>query len=140
MPPVLLEERVCAFQVSSIEKLLHQAALVGFPKHAGPDGAADGVVHGIAGECRQEQQSGEEPRFERPGGREGACGKEQRVARQERRDDEPGLGEDDREEQAVDPGPVRIDERGQMTVEVDDVINEFGHRQQGHTASRTCAA
>ena len=44
---------------------------------------------------------------------------QQRIAGQERPDDEAGLDEDDDEQQRVDPGAVRGDEVGEMRVEVE---------------------
>ena len=49
---------------------------------------------------------------------------EQRVAGQERHDDEPGLDEDDREQQRVDPGAVEAHEVGQMDVDVKDEVEQ----------------
>src|SRR5262249_5249997 len=51
--------------------------------------------------------------------RERADHEEQRVARQEWRDDEPGFAEHDSEEQRVDPRAVRGDERREMLIEMD---------------------
>ena len=53
---------------------------------------------------------------ERPCRAERARREQQRIARQERRDDEAGLREDDREQDAVDPRPVGGDELEQLLV------------------------
>ena len=71
-----------------------------------PDGAADRVVHGIAGDRGGEQDDGGERDVEAARRRDRAGGEEQRVAGQERRHDQPGLGEDDHEEHSVDPPAV----------------------------------
>src|SRR5439155_14595307 len=60
-------------------------------------------------------------------GAEGAGGKEQRVARQERRDDEASFGEHDREQERVDPRAVLANERQQMPVEMQDEVDQRVH-------------
>lgn len=58
---------------------------------------------------------------------EGAGGEQQAVARQKGHDDEPGLDEDDRKQQQVDPGAVVLHERDQMAVDVQDEIDQGHH-------------
>ena len=58
---------------------------------------------------------------------ERAGGEQQRVAGQKRRDDDAGLGEDDREQNRVDPRAVGADEVEQMPVEVEKEVDDSGH-------------
>ena len=51
-------------------------------------------------------------------GRHGADREEQRIARQERGDDQPRFGEDDREQDDVEPGPQRLAYCIESSVEV----------------------
>ena len=59
---------------------------------------------------------------------------EQRVARQERRDHEPGLAEHDHEQQRVDPRAVLLQQRREMPVEVDHEVPEEGEELHGRAA------
>ena len=97
-------------------------------KMRGPDEPADGEVHGIPRERRERQEREAERRVHGAGCTQGAGGEQQRVARQERRDDEPGLGEDDQEEQPVDPDTVGADELEQMAVAMKDEVDDVGMR------------
>ena len=64
---------------------------------------------------------------ERAAGGQRARGKEQRIARQKRRDHQPGLREDDEEQDRVDPDAVVRDQFEQVDVDVQEEIDEFGH-------------
>jgi len=64
---------------------------------------------------------------ERAAGRQSAHGKEERIARQERRDDESGFREDHEEEKSVHPGAVQGDELGQVPVQVQEQVDRQLH-------------
>ena len=49
---------------------------------------------------------------------------------QKGRDDEAGLGKDDREQERVDPGAVGRHQLEQVAVDVQQQIDEFGHVSQ----------
>ena len=69
-----------------------------------------------------------DPRVEEPGAAERAGREEQRVARQDRRDDQAGLGKDDEEDDAVDPGAVRLGQREKVLVDLQDEIYRRMHQ------------
>ena len=92
-----------------------------------PGRAADGVVHRVAGNRRRQQQNRGQPEVERAGRRQRAGRKEQRIARQKRRDDQAGLRKDDEEQDGVDPDAVVGHQLEQIAVDVKQEIDEFGH-------------
>ena len=83
---------------------------------AGADDATDGVVGRISQDGRNDEQEGDAGQVERAARAQGARGKEQRVARQERRHHQSGFREDDQEQDGVDPDPVARDELEQVNV------------------------
>ena len=68
---------------------------------------------------------------------------QERVARQERSDDQPRLGEDDQEEDDVEPGPDRLRHEGvdrigaEMDQGVEELLDEFHHDSRGLSAGTT---
>jgi hypothetical protein len=93
-------------------------------KIRGPTARPIAVVDRIPEEGRSEEQREQQRSVQAAGVRDGTGREKQRVARKKRRDDEASLREDDAEEQPVDPGPIRIDQLGQMSVEVEDEVDE----------------
>ena len=83
----------------------------------------------FAGDGGHEQQRERQPRVEDVARGEGAAREQQRVAGQERRDDQPGLREDDGEQDGVDPRTVRDGQLGEVCVEVDEQIDQRVHRE-----------
>ena len=91
---------------------------------------ADGVVDRVAKDRRGQQQDDDDDPDVRAGvgGRQGAGREQQRVAGQERRDDQARLGEHDQEQQGVDPDAIQLDELRQLGVKVEDKVEEgFEH-------------
>ena len=86
------------------------------------DPRADRVVDGVAGDGRHDQRRHQHADVEHAGGRQRPGGEVQRVARQERRHDEPGLGEDDGEEDGVGPRTRGIDDGQQPLVHVEQEV------------------
>ena len=80
-----------------------------------------------------DQQQHDQPEVERAERRERPRRKEQRVARQERGDHEPGLAEDDQKQDQVGPGAVLRDQLAQVLVQVQKEIDDA--RQQIHARS-----
>ena len=95
--------------------------------HPGPGtGAprgADRVVDGVAEKAAAINRHQDFERTRRS--RERAGGEEQRVAGQERRDDQAGLGEDDGEENAVGPAAGGIRTIPETFVDVEEEINHL---------------
>ena len=93
---------------------------------SGADGPADPIVDRVAehrGDRQQDQQHDDVERIgverrHRPG-----C-EEQRIARQEGRDHEAGLAEDDREQDYVGPRTPDVEDLVQLFVEVEEEIEE----------------
>ena len=56
---------------------------------------------------------------------QGAAGEQQGVSRQERRDDQSGLAEDDHEQDKINQGTVRCHHHGNVFVKVHDVFAEI---------------
>ena len=97
-PAVAVVERLRPAQV-----LLLEPARIGLIEDARPDVVADRVVDRVAEDCRGDQHADQHmdvhagARDDRPGN------EEQRVARQQRENDEAGLGKDDQEQEAIEP-------------------------------------
>ena len=91
------------------------------------DRPADGVVDGISGRGGDDEQPAGQPDVERAGRGPGAGGEQQRVAGQERRDNQAGLAEHDDEQDGVDPRPVTGDEFEQVGIDVEQKIDQLGH-------------
>ena len=82
--------------------------------------SADRVIAGVARDGRGEEDGGEQVCVHRCSGlrRDGARHEQQRVAGQERRDDQSGLAEDDGEEDGVSPQMVLLDDAEQVLVDM----------------------
>src|SRR5262249_365978 len=80
-----------------------------------------GRGRGMRGGQQHEQDPRVQPAVHRGGQRAGR--EQQRIAGQKRREDEPGLGKDDRKQDAVDPGAVGVNELDEVLVEVEDEID-----------------
>ena len=94
-----------------------------------PDVVADAVIDGVAQDRGDDQQQRGRPQVDRRAGmgRHGADREEERIARQDRRDHQPRLGEDDQEEHGVgDRRAHRHHERvDRIRAEVDQGIEEL---------------
>jgi hypothetical protein len=91
------------------------------------DRAADRIIHRVAGDRRRDQQRQQDADVERAVRGQRTSREEQRIARQNRCDDEAGLGEDDGEQHPVNPPTVGLDEIEQEDVGVKNQIDEVGH-------------
>jgi hypothetical protein len=115
-----------ALQMLAVEDPVRDALRVARVEHPGADRAPDRVVDGVSRERGRAEQQVRHPQVQPPVlGREGAGGKEQGIARQEGRDDEPRFREDDAEQNPVDPGTVGLQQVGKMPVEVKDELDEL---------------
>ena len=126
-----LEELVGALDVLRVDQAVRERRAVADAEQPRADAAADRVVHAVAENRGANQQEIAHPRVEHAGRAERADREEQRIARQKRRDDQAGLGKDDREQDAVDPGAVLLDELEQVSVEMKDKIDELRHSEAG---------
>ena len=101
------------------------------------DPRADRVVHGVAGDGRQDQRRHQDADVEHAGRGERAGGEVERVAGQERRHDESGLGEDDGEEHRVGPRAGGIDDGQQPLVHVEQEVDHPSSVQAGEWPARS---
>ena len=88
------------------------------------DVASDRVVGRIAEDRRDHEQGHEYVNVEPRGRHHGAGDEQDRVAGQERKDDEPRLGENDREQQSVEPRSVLTRDARQRLVEREQRVEE----------------
>ena len=88
---------------------------------------ADAVVDGVAEDGGREKQQDHQPDIQHAGRRQRARGKEQRIAREEGRDDEPRFREDDGEEQPVNDSSVIGGKRREVDVQIQKQIEQFCH-------------
>ena len=91
------------------------------------DGAADRIVAGVAEDRGGAHQYPHQRCVQGPRGvhrRQGPGGEQQRITRQERGHHQAGLGEDDHEHDAVDPGVIQRDDIGQVPVQVQEGIEQ----------------
>ena len=102
---VLLVEGVGLVEMRGLDQ--RQAALLG---QALAQQVADAVVDAVAQDGGAGEQQEDQRQTERAGGREGAGGEQQGVAGQERRHHQPGLAEDDPEQDQIGPGAVVPDD------------------------------
>jgi len=105
--PMLLEEEVRAVKVLLFQD--HGILLEDRPPH----GSSDREVHQIAKDCGQNETAhGHGPLQSGPrmGSGVSSHGKEQRITRKERGDDEPRLAEDNGEEDRIDPDTIGVDD------------------------------
>jgi hypothetical protein len=101
-------------------------------EHLRPQIAADRIVHAVAEHGGGDQRGIEQPQVHAARSAQRAGDEEQRVARQEGRDDEAGLGEDDQEQDGIHPGAVLGEQGREVLVEVDgDVPGEGEQFHEG---------
>ena len=120
-----LEEQARLLQIFSLE-----IPAVFDSIDARTDPAPDFVVNLIAENRGDNQRTGKQVYVHRAGGGNRPRHEQQRVARQKRRDDQPGLGEDDGEQNDINPGAVRLSQIGQMLVQVADQIDKGAEIQK----------
>ena len=115
--------------VGLVEILAAENARVGIGKQLHAEEMADGVIDGVSQYGGEDQQCHQQVDVHFAHGRNGTGNKQERVARQERRDDQAGFGKHDQEQDQVDPGAVGGNQLEQMLVdvqhEVDDEADEF---------------
>ena len=88
-------------------------------RHASPDR----IVDDIADKRGDKHNEREHVDAHRARCRQRACGKQERIARKERRDDKAGLSEDDGEEDGVGGGAVLLNQLTQMDICVKEKID-----------------
>jgi len=118
---VAIEEFFRAPQVLDLQKA-HVAA-----ERTWPDGRADRVVGAVAENRGRRQQQPRVQRIQRAARihrRKRTHREQQRIARQERRHDQPRLGKDDQKQDCVDPGVESQDQLDQVAVEMEDEVDE----------------
>jgi hypothetical protein len=125
---VLFHEGMGAIQVFPLQEA---AALE--PEHPGAQEAADPVIDVVAAQGRHDQGARQDHRVHAARRRHRARHEQQGIAGQEGRDDEPGLHEDDGEQDGVDPDAIALHQQGQMLVQMQDDVDELG--QQFHKIS-----
>lgn len=88
---------------------------------------ADRVIYRIPKNRGDKQERGDDFPVEEVLGSDGSDGEEERIARQERGDDEARLAKDDEEEEGVDPNSVVLDEPNEVSFGVKEKIDEIVH-------------
>src|SRR5262245_63976006 len=89
------------------------------------DEVANAVVHRIAQHGCKKQEQKEPTNHQIPPGAEGSCSKQQRIARQERGDDNSGFQKDDHKEDEVHPHPILLDDRIEVHIEMQKDIDQM---------------
>src|SRR5690606_5774524 len=84
----------------------------------------DGVVHRVPQDCRGSEQEHQEGQVQSSLRGEGTRGEQERITRQERRHYEARLTEDDKEQDPVYPHAVLLEDLHQVTIDVDDEIDD----------------
>src|SRR5690606_33151800 len=115
---VLLIEALCLLEM----RLLDEGQPAG--REARRERVADPVVHGITRDTGNDQQPGKRVWVQCATGGECAGSEQQRSTRQGRRHHEPGLREDDHEQDHVGPSAALADDLFQVYVHVQDEIDE----------------
>ncbi len=92
------------------------------PVMRSPECSPDEVVDRVSRHGRRQHDNGDHPQFESLGPRQGARREEKGVARQERGEHEPCLGEDDGEKHRVDPHAAMGRYVGQQPGRVEEVV------------------
>src|SRR5262249_3257636 len=100
LPAVALVELMRAVKMLPLEKTVLAV------KGPRADEVANAVVHRIAKYCCEPQEHKEPTYRQIPPGAEGSCSKQERIARQERCDDNAGFQKDDHKEDDVHPHPI----------------------------------
>src|SRR5574341_2573256 len=91
------------------------------------DEVANAVVHRIAKHGGEPQEQKEPTNRQIPPGREGSSSKQERIARQERRDDHTGFQKDDHKEEAVYPYSILLDDDVEVRIEMQKKIDQMDH-------------
>src|SRR5262245_36825798 len=102
------------------------------------DEVAKAVVHRIAKHGGEPQEQKEPANRQIPPGGEGSGRKQQRIARQERRDDHTGFQKHDHKEETIYPYPILLDDDVEVRVEMQKKIDQIGHLIP-HTAANDMA-
>jgi len=110
------------------QRILVEEARILPMKNLGTEKTADLVIDGIAqhGGGQQDSHEGHDIHASLADCGQRTGHEKQGIARQERGHDETGFGEDDEEENAIDPQPVLLNQDGEVLVEMKDDIDELG--------------
>ena len=106
-------------------------------KHLGPDVPPDAVVALVAKHRRNKQQANSQRIAHQANAAHRAHDKQQRVARQERHDDQAGLDKNDDKQQRINPDAIAGDKHLKMLVNVKNEIDEKGGKFHGGDFDRS---
>src|ERR1700704_5964161 len=120
--------------VRSLEGPLVQESGMRFFGRLAPEQAADPVIAVVAAKRCDDQRQREQLDRHAGGGPERAGSEQQRVARQERGDDEARLAEDGQEQDQIEPSAIVEQQQGELVVEIAD---ELPNRYQEVHARRS---
>jgi len=99
--------------------------LVIMREYAMTDQAADPVIDRIAADRRDDQQRDKQPFVHRPGCAKCATDEQQRVARQERQDHQPGFTKHDGKQHPVDHGAVLFNDGTEVFVDMQNHVEKL---------------
>jgi hypothetical protein len=91
---------------------------------------ADRVIDRVTDDCRNDESTDDKLQFQHPERTERSDGKKQRITRQERRYDEPCLGEDDDEQDDIRPTAAPCNDIGDVAIEMQQ--NVEGSSEKTH--------
>jgi hypothetical protein len=95
---------------------------VGVAEQAFPGRSPDHVVGAVAQDGCRHQQAAQQYRVHAAAGGHGTGDEQQRIARQERHDDQAGLAEDHQEQDGVDPRTVIVDQQIEVGIEMQNEV------------------
>ena len=113
-----------------IEGLPVEKARILPAKYLRPDIATHRVVGLVACNGGNQQHRHRQRQTQQIGPTQRADNEQQRVARQEGHDDQPGFDKHDQEQQGIDPGAVLGDKGFQVAIHMQDEVNEY--KQEVH--------
>lgn len=126
-PPVLVEELVRARQMIAIQQASHEGRLVLGREDPLANEPTNEVVHIVADDSRRAEDRCDTPGVQDVRASQSAGREQERIAREKRRHDEAGLGENDGEEQAVNPRAVCCRHSCQVLVEMEKNVDQRVH-------------
>ena len=118
---------MAAEELLGAPEVLHLEQAVTATEGRGADGAPDAVIHGVAEHGRGPERHARERRLQDAAGihrRQRAHRKQQRVPRQEGRHHQPGLREDHREQDRIDPQLIAGQQLEEVPIKMQDHVDE----------------
>lgn len=119
LPTIFLIEPMGTLEVFSVQET---GVLPG--EDLGAHGMTDPVIDRISCNGCKAEQDGKQTHLQGPQGNESPCGKQERISREERGDDQTGFTEDDQEKDGVCPGAVGPDDPVEMLIKMKQDIDE----------------